>query len=312
MATETNTDNFSAAFDQLAALGDKPIPVDFSQEDDKTAAADAEKAATKAEATPAVETPAPEAPAVEETHAVEEGLEDLTPEEKAAAAAAEKPAATETEGVTDREADLLAKFAKVIKDDKPTEKVAEQPRQQAQEPILFSPDEAAFLAEYNKDWPDVARAQSIQMRAMATQITSHIFSEFAKTLGPRLALLDSLADRSHEQDLHQVVNDYDDVRDKVIEWAGKQPTYLREAYGRVISEGTVDEVKDLIDRYRKDTGTTLTPAPAKKQVTELSTTAKKAAEALAPVGSKRSAVVRQTSPDDFEGAFAEFAKNLET
>lgn len=321
MATDI-TENFAAAFDQLAALGDKPVPMDFED----TSAAAAETAATKAEADKAVADAAAakaeaDKAAADAAAAPAEGedepddtIEELTDDEKAAAAAAAAKPDTKPDpaAISDREAELLAKFAKAVKgDEKPQNQ--QQTQQQPQQPPLFSTEEAQFLDSYNKDWPDVARAQNIMMRAMAHQVTSHIYSEMAKVLGPKLQMLDEIADRTHTNDLHTAVQDYDDVRDKVIDWAGKQPTYLREAYGRVISEGTVDEVADLISRYRKDTGqvSVTAPAPAKKE-TELSNTAKKAAAALAPVGSKRSAVVRQTSPDDFDGAFADFAKTLET
>ena len=313
MAIETPAaDDFASAFNELAALGEKPVPVDFAKPET------AETLATKGEADKAVaDAAAAEAAKVAKPEGAEttvEGVEDLTDAEKAALAAeTAKVAKAEEPVVTDREADLLAKFAKAVKGEEKTEQKVETPAQVDQTP-MFSQEEVTFLTEYNKEWPDVAKAQGIMLRAMSQQITAHIFTEFAKTLGPRLQLLETLADRAHTTDLHTQVEDSDDVRDKVIEWADKQPTYLRDAYSRVISDGSVDEVKDLIDRYRKDAGIPAKAAPAvpAKTVTELSPVAKKAAAALAPVGSKRSAVVSQASPDDFDGAFATAIKELAT
>ena len=99
MATEKeNVDNFAAAFDALAALGDKPIPLDLGNEKPEAdAAAAAEKAATATEA-------AAGTPTKVETPVVEGAIEDLTPEEKAAAeagdTAAEEPATPEATAVS--------------------------------------------------------------------------------------------------------------------------------------------------------------------------------------------------------------------
>ena len=312
MATENNADNFSAAFDQLAALGDKQVPVEFTNIAADAAAAKAETEATKAAADKAVaDAEAAKAVATD----TETEIEELTDDDKGEGEGGEEKAAQEEPKttVTDRDADLLAKFAKAIKEE-PKQQVQQEPQnQQVQQAPLFNEDEVKFLTDFEKEWPDVARANQVMLRAATQQVTNHIFAEIAKTLGPRLAMLEGLADRAHVTDLHTSVPDYDDVRDKVIDWASKQPAYLRTAYDRVISEGTVDEVADLIGRYRTDTGSvTRQPAPVvtAKKDTELSTSAKKAAAALAPVGSKRSAVVQQTGPDDFDGAFAEFAKEV--
>ena len=316
MATENNNDdNFAAAFEKLSALGDKPITKEMDTPvTDAAVVTAAEAVAAKAEADKALETTA----AATATGAAEEGgeteLEDLTAEEKAAAEAGKtKPTPTAAE-ISERETALLAKFAQEMGKEKP--KVEERVQPGATEPALFTAEEATFLVDFAKEWPDVAKAQQLQLTIMAKQVTGHIFSEIAKSLGPRLQMLEGLADRQHTADLHTSISDYDDVRDKVMEWVPKQPSYLRAAYERVISEGTVDEVADLIDRYRKDTGTVLTKPAATavtaKPATELSTTAKKAAAALAPVGSKRTAAVSATGPDDFDGAFAEFAKELAT
>ena len=119
------------------------------------------------------------------------------------------------------------------------------------------------------------------------------------------------SERTHLNDLHTSINDYDDVRDKVINWVGRQPAYLQAAYNHVIKQGTVDEVADLVNRYKLETGAPTRAAPAsRKTETELPTATKQAAAALAPVSSKRSAVIAGQDPNDFESAFASFADKL--
>ena len=108
--------------------------------------------------------------------------------------------------------------------------------------------------------------------------------------------------------LQQAVPEYETKREDVIKWVDTQPSYLKIAYNHVIQNGTVDEVADLIGRYNQATGTAAPKAAAAAQTTELPAATKQAAAALAPVGSKRTAVVRGVSNDDFDGAFAEAAK----
>jgi hypothetical protein len=78
----------------------------------------------------------------------------------------------------------------------------------------------------------------------------------------------------------------------------------------VIEKGTAEEIGDLVGRYREVTGKK--PAGAQDDPnppvdTELSGAAKQAAEALAPVGSKRTAVQSSEDATDFDAAWAKFA-----
>lgn len=210
---------------------------------------------------------------------------------------------------------LMNRFVEAL-----TQKVAapapQQTQQQTQQqaPALFTDVEAKLLQDYEADFPEVARAEALRRRAENQVLVQHIFSQVAQALRPIQEALGGVVETTHVENLHKVVPDYDDVRDKVVNWVGTQPAYLRAAYEHVIQEGTVDEVADLITRYRTATGAA--PAAAapvavttKKDV-ELPDTAKRAAAALAPVASKRTAVVRGSDPTDFDGAFSQFAKEL--
>lgn len=308
-------DDFTSAFDELAALGAKPIPVEFGT---KTPEAGATGAA------PVIETPAAgatgAAPAVEET-----AIEPLTEEEKAAAAAepevktpeqiaaeakAAEDAAKDTAAQAARQAedDRLAKIIKAVKGDEPKKPEPVL----APAPSLYSDDDVKVLTQMETDFPDVAKAMMIHSRAMMTQVTQHIYAEMTKVLAPKLAAYDELLERAHARALHEKVPDYDVVRDKVLDWVSKQPAYLQDGYTHVIEGGTDDEVTDLIERFRKDTGVVKpTSAAPAKPANELSPAAKKAVAALAPVPAKRSSAVTQASPDDFDGAFAQAMKELE-
>ena len=244
----------------------------------------------------------------------EEPVVDPAPAEEAIEGAPEEPASE----VQD-DPDPIARLADLLDKRTTPQQPAPQPQQQQYQqpapeaPPLFSQEEVGVIQQYAKDWPDVARAEALLRRAEAQQMLGYIFSEFAKEMRPILSQVGTLAERTHINDLHNVVVDYDDVRDKVVEWAQKQPAYLQPAYRHVIERGTVDEVKDLIDRYKQSTGVQIaapTAPQAKKSVTELPVGVKKAAASLAPVSSKRSAVIQSEDPGDFESAFANAAKNL--
>jgi hypothetical protein len=132
--------------------------------------------------------------------------------------------------------------------------------------------------------------------------------------------LDALAGRAHLADVKAAVPDYNDnLRQQVVDWVAKQPAYLQNAYNHVIQNGTHDEVKDLVERYRQATGQAAPAAgaastggqggtPAKDN--ELSGAAKEAAAALAPVESKRSEVLASGDPSTFEDAWSQFSKDL--
>lgn len=290
----TSEDTFAEAFAQLAAT-ETSVPA---------------VAAVQA-AAPAAETPeVPEVPEVPD-----EGVEGLpTPEEEAAAAAkavADAAAAEAAAKVAKPEVsddDILKRLAGVIRK---TEPVQPQPQQQQQpEPEApYTPDEMAAIDTYVKDFPEVSRAEQLIRRTEYQHLVSYVFQEISKELQPLQALVRSITERTHLGDLQTAVPDYNDTREAVIAWAQQQPTYLQPAYAHVINRGTVEEVADLIQRYKQATGAQLTPpvVPAKVEA-ELSPAAKKAVAALAPVGSKRTVVVAPNDPGDFEGAFAQFAR----
>jgi len=295
MSTEqtvtTDTDNFAAAFEKLAELGDQNPPENLET---LSAEPPAEAPVEAPVEESAIEEPAVEEPAVEES--AEEVDDEAPPETKAK--------------LSDDE--LLDRFARIVKEKEPPAAETHQvPPDQQQQPY-YTEEETRFLQDYEKDWPDVAKAEALRRRAEYRDLVGYVFQEFAKEFLPYVDKVNTLAERTHLSDLHTTIGDYDDVRDKVIDWVSKQPAYLQPAYQHVIKQGTVDEVADLVDRYRQATGAqTRAAAPAsRKAETELPTATKQAAAALAPVSSKRSAIIAGQDPNDFESAFAAFADKL--
>jgi hypothetical protein len=237
-----------------------------------------------------------------------------TPEAPVAETPETEPETTETETEPESTAptddDLLARLAALVKQT-PAKKEEPEPEPTAQaepEPEIYTADEKALLSEYEKDWPDVAKAEALRRRAEYRDLVNHVFREVAKELGPISQTLRTLAERTHLSDLHEKVEDYDDVRDKVVDWVNNQPSYLQNAYKHVIQQGTPDEIADLVARYKNETAPTQPATTTRKTEAELPATTKQAVAALAPVSSKRSTIVQADDPNDFEGAFAAFAK----
>jgi hypothetical protein len=285
MALEENSaqansdDDFSKAFNDLALNDGKP-PLDPAPRTDEQVAAPEVK----------TEIVAP--------------LEPKEGEEKKPAGGETKtsepePAPTTQEPKLASADDIAQAFAKVMRQDAP------QPEVQQHQAQVYSSEETAFLHAFATEWPDPARAMQIQLRATVAQLVPYIFAEVAKTIQPVMEIAQAMGERAQLDDLRSHVNDYDDIRDGVVSWVDKQPAYLQPAYKHVIEQGTLEQVTDLIERYRKDTGTvakSAEPAQTTKDA-ELSPAAKQAAARLAPVSSKRSTPTAPTDALDFDGAF---------
>lgn len=301
MAGDPNTDDggFEDAFDRIAELGAQSesssempdVPEDLTALAESTG--DGEPDEQAADAAPEGDDDTSESDASE-------------PDESDESA----PATQATPKANDDE--LLERFAKIVQEKNQAPAGDQYIPEPSPSRELFSEDEKEFLNTYEKDWPDVARAEDLRWRAKAHDLVNYVFQEVAKELSPIMQNVRTLSERTHLADLHSTVEDYDDIRDKVIDWVGHQPAYLQSAYQHVIQQGTVEEVADLITRWRQASGTQAQPAaPARKKAeTELPTATKQAAAALAPVSSKRSAVIQGVDPNDFESAFSEFAGKM--
>lgn len=293
---ENTADNFEDAFSRLASLEDETkldevAATPLKKDDEEPSEVGKEVTAPES---------APEAAAEPANEPVEK-VDESAADEKA-------PQVDATEAILEK----LARLVKETPDSQPEPQVR-QPVAQP-EPELFSQEEKELLTSYEKDWPEVARAEALRRKAEYRDLVTYVFNEVAKELRPIVETVHTISQRTHLSDLKSTVNDYDDVRDKVIDWVQQQPTYLQIAYKHVIENGTVDEVADLVNRYKRDTGVQAASAAsapvARKVETELPTATKQAAASLAPVSSKRTAVLQASDPDDFESAFASFASKL--
>ena len=282
--TPTETDEFSKMFDDLAKLGHEPDPAPALVPVD--------------EAKPVIigETPPVDAPETPETPT--EGF--VTPPVETPE---EEPPYVEPQRLND--ADLLSRFAQIVRETPTPQAQTPQPPPQPQAP-MFSAAEQAELDAYEKDWPDVAKAEGLRRRAEYHQLLNYVFEQVAQRIAPLEQMTVGAGERSHINDLYTLIPDYDRVRDPVLAWVEQQPPYLKNAYQQVTQRGTPAEIADLVGRYKQATGTQA-PAVAAAAAAP-APQVRKAAAALAPVQSSRSGVASSAVPDDFDGAFAAFAK----
>lgn len=155
---------------------------------------------------------------------------------------------------------------------------AEQPAPAAPEtprpfqPTPFAPEEKKVVEDFYKDWPEIAAAQELVRSREYEALHAHIAGQFATALGALAQEITSLRAQlgqvtgyqAHEV-ITRMVPDYAAVKDEVVKWVGEQPAYLKSAYEKVMTEGTLEDSVDLINRWRQATGkevpTTTTAAP---------------------------------------------------
>lgn len=311
-------DPFSGAFDSLIINGDKPIPVNFLDPAPKTeeqkAADAASQAATDAAVAAAQAKQAP-APGAAQQPTLEPGSEIVPPVEGEPQAQPgveiKRPAAQAGQQAQISADDLANAFERVAQKVAPP-RPTQQPAPQQRAPLVTQ-EEAAFLDNFGKEYPEFMRVASIISRVSSVNAAEHVMREVSQVLVPLKAEVDSLTDTTQLGDLRSQVPDYDRVYEPVLKWVNEQPGYLRAAYQHVIASGEASEVVDLIGRWRRATGAQAPePATPVKKDVELSPAAMQAVARLAPVPSKRTVAVAQADPQDFEGAFSRFAEMEKT
>jgi hypothetical protein len=309
-------DDFDAAFAQFASPGEagdkKPdeAPADTPPADE--APADTPPAdAPPADAPPADEPPADTPPA--DAPPADAPPADTPPADEPPA---DTPPADEPPAPGPDADAILAGLKKLVGDAKadPASPAATPPA--SEQPAVYTPEEQTRLAKYDEDWKEVAECEALKRRAEYQQLLAHVFTQVANYVKPIQETAEAVAQRTFIADVTGAVPDYSDkLRADVIAWVKTQPTYLQVAYNHVIEEGTVDEVKDLVGRFRQSTGKVPgagapTPSKGAAKGNELSDEAKQAAAALAPVDSKRSGVQQPSDPSNFDDAWKEAAAGL--
>lgn len=306
-------DNFEAAFAQIAAAIDGDASagaIKQAVEDPGKAAEDTAAAAAKVEADAAAakanEGKTPEQIAAEAAAAG--GEEEETPEAKAEREAAERAAAAAEKPIIDAKVlgQTIADALRPKEQPKPVE-------QQPQSP--FTNDEIAMIAAVEKDFPDLVRAQRVERVAELKATTAYILGTVSKAIAPLFETMGSIANRAHLGDINAHVENYDTAtRDGVLAWIETQPGYIKTAMQVVAREGTTDQIVDLIQRYRAETGAKIPGASGDGGAAAAATAATadaaaakvaQAAAALAPTKGKRTVSAPNVEATNYDDAWAQ-------
>lgn len=309
---ESDYDTMASAFDELTT----PESSENGETDESTEQVEGEASSSEPPAEP-------EAPAA----ATPPAAAASTPPEDSTAAG-EPPTAPADDA---EEVDWKKRFeeleAKVTKQaaPEPQQKDPEVPPPEQQK--VYTEEEEAFLAQYDQDWKEVARGESLKRRAEYAAVVQHVFSEIARVYGPLIQRGSTAADLVGETAALNVIyathEDYDDAMYSAVnEWVDKKLTGTRQKVAKAIIEaGEPEEVVELITEFKTATGRTnkskvtaeegvkpaaAAPAAPVAPVTEISSKAKQAAKAMSVVDSKRTAPLQSAAdPDDFDSAWAE-------
>lgn len=190
----------------------------------------------------------------------------------------------------------------------------------------LSEQEEAELNKLEEEWGDMSRMIELRLKRdaglrnsdqgkMLQAMVDHIY----KDITPIATSQQELNQRIHFTTILDAHADFDDVQPKLEPWIKTQPAYLQKALLEVYTNGTAEEVIDLVQRF-KDASGIVTPEADDSQSTAKATGSSvekpkptksepdpKKVQALTPVGSQRSKVQTTSGTDknDFDGGWAE-------
>jgi len=182
-------------------------------------------------------------------------------------------------------------------------------------PYEYSEDEKAVIDDYEKEWPDHAKAQKIQMKVVQHEIINGVQSlltDFAKKIEEGLAPVVNThlqsAEEKHFAAIHAVHKDYAEVLDLAEKWVDALPAFKQPAYKQVLEHGSAQDVIDLMSEFKVSTGRAQPQTPS---TTASVTPAKATPPAVEKVASLTVVPTQRTSPktdnaaapDDFATAF---------
>lgn len=218
------------------------------------------------------------------------------------------------------EDDPVAKRIQLLEDELAKLKSTNTPQasvkeETAPEEPMYSSDEVESLKKYKDEWGEVMKGEALIRRGEYKELTEYIFNQVFEAISPLIRYVQDRSPRDQYRDLKSEIEDYDDVRDKAVDWVKTQPAFLQATYNEVIEKGSVEQVAELIRHFKETTNygkTAPAQTAAKPDVRKVEKKAdpdvKRAANALKLVQTKQSNKAGSADPNDFDSAFDEFAK----
>jgi hypothetical protein len=191
-------------------------------------------------------------------------------------------------------------------------------------------DQKKQLEEYEKDFDTVSKMEglkrSMEMKKLRKEMDDWKAdidkkqSDIDKKLTDQGSRLSPIVEK-HQTDEHQghfnaikeAHNDYETYRDdgSITKWIESKPKYLQPALKETYSNGTADDVIDLISDFKKDNNIQTEASTDTSKVVNIDAKKAERKQALTSVPTKRSAVnASKALVDDFEGAFEEAVNKI--
>ena len=302
---DTTFTDFDLAFEATAGLPDPDKKEEGFTETSGTAEGSGDAGTTPTEEELAAQAAADEAAKAAVDEAAKAAATPATPTVDEIAAKAAAKLAADAQAKADKEAADAA--AKAAADDAAARAGKEN----------VSTDEQAILDTLEANFPEVTAANAVLSRVIMAKVENMVEQRVAAVLAqlaPIAAVTQNVARNAHEQAILAAHPDAFTVLPQVEAWVDSQPKILKAAYNQVLDNGNTDDIIELYDVFKKDTGSAQTPgspgaAPDAAAAKAAAEAAAKEAKLKAQEGIRSRQTTQQSGidEDDFEGAFAQEA-----
>lgn len=148
--------------------------------------------------------------------------------------------------------------------------------------------DAGVSPELFGDFSEEALAKGIK-QLVAADVQAQVKAQVAEALKPMQAKEQESAEQAHFNAIYSVHKDADSVvqSSEFEAWKVGQPSYAQAAVDQVLSQGSAEQVVELLNNYKQSTNSTATPAkvedtPAKPTADELKAKAREAIKNTTP------------------------------
>jgi len=148
--------------------------------------------------------------------------------------------------------------------------------------------DAGVNPDYFGDFSDEALAEGIN-KLVAQQVKEQVEARVAKALEPMQAKEQESATQAHMRTIYEAHTDADSIVEssEFESWKAGQPSYIQTALDGVLTQGTSEQVVELLNNFKQSTTSTATPAkaadkPAEPTADELKAKAREAIKNTAP------------------------------
>ncbi len=181
---------------------------------------------------------------------------------------------------------------------------------------LLTPEEKQQMAEYDQDFDTVSKMEGLKrkrelavleskMEALKTSIETRI-SQVTETIAPIAKDIEERTLDSHFSAIRTGHPDFETYRDdgSIKTWIEKKPKYLQPALMRTYSEGSAEDVIDLITDFKRDSNIPITSSS--ENIVDINSRREQKRQALQSVASRRAPVQSSHAvATDFDAAFDE-------